>query len=193
MIGSMIAKARKAKRMTKTELAKLTDINIGHLTHIEKGERNPSHKALKNICKALDIPYQQLMYTYDKVINEEQESYNVVKHISYDKVLAVDNISGFIDCPTEMSSASLAIKVPDDAINKYFEKGSYVFVEFNSPLNTKDYGLFNYNGEILMRKFYSRNGKITLKSDNPEYKDINVNNNDSLFIIGKILMKSKNK
>ena len=49
MIGSMLAKARKAKGMTKTELAKLTDINIGHLTHIEKGERNPSHKALRNI------------------------------------------------------------------------------------------------------------------------------------------------
>ena len=62
MIGDMIAKARKEKGMSKTELARLTDINIGHLTHIEKGERNPSHKALKNICKALDIPYQQLMY-----------------------------------------------------------------------------------------------------------------------------------
>ena len=71
MIGDMIAKVRKEKGMTKTELAKLTGINIGHLTHIEKGERNPSHKALKNICKALDIPYQQLMYTYDKELNED--------------------------------------------------------------------------------------------------------------------------
>ena len=56
MIGDMIARARKEKGFTKTELARLTDINIGHLTHIEKGERNPSHKALKAICKALDIP-----------------------------------------------------------------------------------------------------------------------------------------
>ena len=76
MIGDMISKVRKEKNMTKTELANLTDINIGHLTHIEKGERNPSHKALKNICQALDIPYQQLMYTYDKELNETQEKYN---------------------------------------------------------------------------------------------------------------------
>lgn len=193
MIGSMLAKARKAKGMTKTELARLTDINIGHLTHIEKGERNPSHKALKNICKALDIPYQQLMYTYDKTINEEQESYDVVKHISYNRVLSVDNINGFIDCPAEMSSAALAIKVPDTAISKYFDKDSYVFVEFNTPLNTKDYGIFNYNGEILMRRFYSKKGKVTLKSDDPEIKDIQVSNNDTFFIIGKILMKPKNK
>ena len=71
MIGDMIAKVRKEKGMAKTELAEITGINIGHLTHIEKGERNPSHKALKNICKALDIPYQQLMYTYDKQISEK--------------------------------------------------------------------------------------------------------------------------
>ena len=56
MIGNMLAKARKDKGMTKTDLAKVTDINIGHLTHIEKGERNPSHKALKVICKAIRNP-----------------------------------------------------------------------------------------------------------------------------------------
>ena len=191
MIGGMLAKARKAKGMTKTELARLTDINIGHLTHIEKGERNPSHKALKNICKALDIPYQQLMYTYDKTINEEQESYNVVKHISYDKILAVDSISNFIDCPSDMPSAAIALKVSDDSMNKTFEKDSYVFVEFNSPLNSKDYGLFNYNDQILIRRFYDKNGKITLKAENSNYKDIQVSNNDSFYIIGKILTKSK--
>ena len=66
MIGNMLSKIRKEKRITKTKLAELTDINIGHLTHIEKGERNPSHKALKSICKALEVPYQELLYTYDK-------------------------------------------------------------------------------------------------------------------------------
>ena len=191
MIGGMLAKARKAKGMTKTELARLTDINIGHLTHIEKGERNPSHKALKNICKALDIPYQQLMYTYDKTINEEQESYNVVKHISYDKILAVNSIDSFIDCPSDLPSAAIALKIPDDSMNKSYEKGSYIFIEFNSPLNSKDYGLFNYNDQILIRRFYDKRGKITLKAENPECKDIQVSNTDSFYIIGKVLIKKK--
>ena len=191
MIGGMLAKARKAKGMTKTELARLTDINIGHLTHIEKGERNPSHKALKNICKALDIPYQQLMYTYDKTINEEQESYNVVKHISYDKILAVNSIDSFIDCPADMPSAAIALKMPDDSMNKSFEKGSYIFIEFNSPLNSKDYGLFNYNDQILIRRFYDKRGKITLKAENPDCKDIQVSNTDTFYIIGKVLIRKK--
>ena len=60
MLGSMISKIRKEKQMTKVELSKRTNINIGHITHIEKSERNPSHKALKSITNALEIPYKIL-------------------------------------------------------------------------------------------------------------------------------------
>lgn len=189
MIGDMIAKARKEKQMTKTELARLTEINIGHLTHIEKGERNPSHKALKNICKALDIPYQQLMYTYDKTINDEQESYDVVQHISYDKIIAVDSISNFIDCPSNVPSSAIALRVNDNSMESTFKEGSYVYVEFNTPLNNKEFGLFNYNDKILIRKFITKKGRIILKADNRKYDDIQITDNDTFYIIGKILTK----
>lgn len=187
MIGDMIAKIRKEKGMSKTELAKLTDINIGHLTHIEKGERNPSHKALKNICKALDVPYQQLMYTYDKQISESQENYNVVDHISYNRVLAIDSISGFVECPSTVPSSAVAIKIKDETMAPTFTKNSYVFVEFNSPLNNKDIGLFYLNDKILIRRFFSKRGKIILKADNKEIDDIAVIDSDKLYIIGKVL------
>ena len=189
MIGDIIAKARKEKGMSKKELARLTDINIGHLTHIEKGERNPSHKALKNICSALNIPYQQLMFTYDKCVNEEQESYNLVKHISYNKLIAVDNIGGFIDCPPDIPSSAIALKIKDDSMTPTIAKNSYVFVEFNSPLSNKDIGLFSYNNKILVRKFHTRNGKITLKADNSSVEDIKVTENDSFYMIGKVFVK----
>lgn len=189
MIGDMIAKARKEKNMTKTELAKLTDINIGHLTHIEKGERNPSHKALKNICKALDIPYQQLMYTYDKTINEDQESYDVVNHISYNKLLAVDSIGGFIDCPSDVPSSAIALKVLDSSMAPTFIKDSYVFVEFNTPLNNKDYGLFSVNGTVMIRHFFVRRGKITLKPEDKSFEELQITDTDDFYIIGKILSK----
>lgn len=189
MIGDMIAKARKEKGMSKTVLARLTDINIGHLTHIEKGERNPSHKALKNICQALNIPYQQLMYTYDKVINEEQEDYNVVRHISYNKLLAVDSIGGFVDCPPDLPSSAIALKVRDDSMAPKIAKNSYVFVEFNTPLNSKDFGIFSYNDKILIRKFINKNGKITLKALNDKFNDIKILDSDTFYIIGKVFVK----
>ena len=187
MIGDLIAKARKEKEMTKTELARLTDINIGHITHIEKGERNPSHKTLKKICKALDIPYQQLMYTYDKTVNEDQENYDVISHISYNKLLAVDSVAGFIDCPANLPSSSIALKVPDDSMEPTFKKGSYVFVEYNTPLVNKDYGLFSVNGKVLIRRFSTRKTKMVLKADNKNFDEIALKDSDDFYIIGKIL------
>jgi len=187
MIGDMIAKIRKEKNLTKTELAEMTGINIGHLTHIEKGERNPSHKALRNICKALDVPYQQLMYTYDKELNEDQEKYGLVEYISYNKVLAIDNLNSFIDCPSSTPSASLAVKVSDNSMEPSFKKDSYVFIELNSPLNNKDIGLFSVNNEILIRKFFLKKGKYTLKADNKSFNDIVITPDDEFYIIGKVL------
>lgn len=190
MIGNMLAKARKDKGMTKTDIANATHINIGHLTHIEKGERNPSHKALKAICKALNIPYQPLMFTYDKEITEDQESYNVIDYISYNQVLAIDKIGSFIECPAKIPCASFAVKVHDNSMEPTFEKNSYVFVDLNSPLNSKDYGLFELNSTIIIRKFFSKKGKILLKADNKEIPEIKVSSEDSLHIIGKVF---KNK
>ena len=187
MIGDMIAKVRKEKGITKTELAKLTKINIGHLTHIEKGERNPSHKALKNICRALDIPYQQLMYTYDKQVSEEQETYGFINNISYNKVLAVSNMQSFIDCPSNMPSASLAVKMNDNSMEPKLKKGDFAFIEFNSLLDNKEVGVFDVNGKILTRRFVIRRGKTILKPDNKEFEEIEIKDSDKFYIVGKVL------
>ena len=190
MIGDMLAKARKDKGMTKTELANITNINIGHLTHIEKGERNPSHKALKVICNALKIPYQPLMFTYDKELTDEHKSYDITNCVSYDKILLVDKIGGFVPCPPKTPGAAIAFKVPDSSMEPTFLKNNIVFIELNVPLNSKDYGLFELNGSILIRKFFSKKGKIILKADNKELEETIVSPDDNFSIIGRVL---KNK
>jgi len=164
MIGNMISKIREEKGMTKTELANITDINIGHITHIEKGERNPSHKTLMKICKALDVPYRQLMYTYDKSVSEEQVKYGYLDHISYDKVLAVDSVVGLINCPPEAFGASIAIKIKDNSMTPTLKLNKFAYVEFNAPLNNNDIGIFSINEDILIRRFFLRKRKNSFKS-----------------------------
>ena len=188
MIGNMIAKIRKERRITKTKLAELTDINIGHLTHIEKGERNPSHKALKSICKALEIPYQELLYTYDKELTDEQLEYGYINRIPFNKVPVISTFDNFVTCPAEFSNASFAYKVPDSAMEPLLTKESQVFVEQNALLSNKDIGLFYYNGEYLIRRLLYKRGKFALKADDKEIKDINVSSIDTFYIIGKIYL-----
>lgn len=187
MLGNMISKIRKDKNITKVELSKRTKINIGHITHIEKGERNPSHKALYSICKALDVPYSNLMNFYDKELPKSHVKSNLLDHIAYNKILAIENFSDLIDCPSEFKNASLATKVNDDSMAPYLEKNSYAYIELNSPLKNKEVGLFNYDGEFIIRRFVVRKDVIILKPDNDNYDNIICSPDDNFVIIGKIL------
>lgn len=186
MIGNMISKVRKERGITKTELANQTDINIGHLTHIEKGERNPSHKALKEICYALNVPYQQFLYAYDQEITKEQLEYKYLDHVSYNKVPAISKIDDYIDCPYDFAKASFAYKVPDDAMAPIIKEGSYAFVEINGLIENRAIGLFKLNDEYLIRRLLYKKDKFVLRADNKDVKDININSKDVFQIIGRV-------
>ena len=191
MLGSMISKIRKEQHMTKVELAKRTGINIGHITHIEKGERNPSHKALKSITTALNVPYQIITHLYDKVVTEDDKRCEMINHLSFNKVLAIDSYSNFIDCPSSATNASVALKIQDDAMEPTFKKGTYAFLELNVPLKNKEVGLFEYNGELLVRKFIIRKDDLVLRAENKKYEDINLSEDDNFTIIGKLINSDK--
>ena len=188
MIGDMISKVRKEKGISKTTLAKITGINIGHLTHIEKGERNPSHKALYSICEALDIPYNQLLHTYDKTLNIEQEKYDYLKYVPYNKVPVFSNLDDFTVCPAKYTNASFAYKIPDNSMEPIFTKDSYVYIEIAGLLDNKEYGLFKADGNYLVRKLLYRKNGLVLRAENKELEieDILVPNLKEFEIIGKI-------
>lgn len=187
MLGELIAKIRKDKKISKALLAREAHIDTGHVSHIEKGDRTPSHKSLKKICDCFEIPYQPLMYTYDKEFTQEQLNYNIENKICYDRILAVNKIDALIQCPENMRSASLAIRVPDDSMEPILTTGSYAFVELNTPLDSKDIGLFNYKNEYLFRRLIVRKDNLVLRALKDGILDIKVSSDEPLLILGKVL------
>lgn len=187
MLGNMISKIRKEQHITKVELSRRTGINIGHITHIEKGERNPSHRALRLITNALNVPYKIISHLYDIPVTQENERCEMVNHLSYNKVLAIDSYSKFIECPSNIRDASAAIKIQDDVMEPFLKKGTYAFLLLNFPLSNKDIGLFEYNGELIVRKFIIRKDKLVLRAENKKYEDINLSEDDNFTIIGKLI------
>ena len=188
MLGNFIARIRKEKGISKTELSKQTGINVGHLTHIEKGNRKPSHKALMSISKSLGVPYRPLYNTYDKELDETQIEYGYVKHMAYNKIPAISKIDSYIGCPTGFPNAAFAYKAPDNSMSPMIKENSYVFVELSGLLKHKDIGIFNYNNEILIRKLYYKKDHFVLKANDKKIKDITVSDTDDFEIIGKIYM-----
>ncbi len=186
MLGNIISKIRKERGLTKTQLSSQTEINIGHLTHIEKGERKPSHKALKTICSALNIPYQQLLYTYDKTLSDEQIKYGYINYISYNKIPAISKIEDYVTCPSNYSNASFAYKVPDKSMEPIIKENSYAYIEINGIVENKAIGFFNLNNEFLIRRLLYKKDKFILRADNKNFKDITITSKDSFQIIGKV-------
>ncbi len=187
MIGEMIAYIRKERKLTKAGIARGTNINTGHLTHIEKGERNPSHKVLRNMCKTMGIPYRPLMYTYDKELTEEHHSYKVEAHIPYNKIPSFDSLGSLVDCPPTIPGASIAVKINDTAMEPKLKKDSYVYVEFNTPLDNRDLGLFSYNNKLLIRRFIIRKDGVVLRAEDKDIADICLSPKEEFYIVGKIV------
>ena len=164
MLGEMIAYIRKEKKLTKAGIAKGTNINTGHLTHIVKGERNPSHKVLRTMCKTMGIPYRPLMYTYDKELTEEHHSYKIETHIPYDKIPTFDALGTLIDCPPTIPGASIAVKINDTSMEPKLKQNTYAYIEFNNPLDNRDIGLFWYDGKLLILRFVIRKDGVVLRA-----------------------------
>lgn len=188
MLGYLLSKIRTDRKMSKTRLSELTNINIGHLSHIEKGERVPSHKALREISKALDIPYKNLMHAYDHDLNDDQIKYGAANHVLYNKIPIFGSLLGFTKCDFDTSNADFAIFINDESMSPKFALGSFVLVEQNAPLSNRDYGVFMYNDKILIRRFIIRKNDLVLRAEDPNISDIILVNSDNFYVIGKILL-----
>ncbi|MBR3153254.1 MAG: helix-turn-helix domain-containing protein [Clostridia bacterium] len=190
MLGNLISRIREEKEISKTDLATLTGINVGHLTHIEKGERNPSHKALKSICDALKVPYQPLFYTYENELTDEMAEFDLIDSITYDKIPLISSIESYVDVPKNASSASIAFRMKDDSMKGSIPKNTICFLEFNAIPLHKEFGLFKYNNEYLVRRILYKKNKIVLKTDNLFSKDISISSGDELSILGRIYVEN---
>ena len=186
MLGNLIERIRKERGISKTELAGKTKINIGHLTHIEKGNRKPSHKSLRTIADALNVPYQSLFASYDRELDEKQLEYDYIEHITYNQIPAFSKIDGFIDCPSNFPNATFAFKATDNTMAPIVKENAYVFVELNGLIKHKEIGLFRLNGEFIIRKLLYKREHFILKANDRSIKDITVSDSDSFQIIGKI-------
>lgn len=178
--------SEKKKEYQKQICQKKHGVNIGHLTHIEKGTRKPSHKALKNIASSLQVPYQPLFYSYDKELDEKQIEYDYIKHINYNKIPAISKIDDYIDCPIQFANANFAYKCTDDAMSPIIKKNSYAFIEINGLLKHKDIGLFRLNNEFIIRKLMYKKDHFVLKANDKNFKDITISDSDDFQIIGKV-------
>ncbi len=87
-IGQRIKEIRTDKHLTQEYVAKMTDVNVSHISNIETGKANVSLTLLVNICNALDVTMDYLLqneYHTPSSITEK-ELLNTIKDMDSTKL-----------------------------------------------------------------------------------------------------------
>lgn len=70
-IGKQIASFRQEKKLSQTDLAKLTDLSRGSIANIEKGRQQTPLHVLWNISEKLELTIDQLLPIQNEHISEK--------------------------------------------------------------------------------------------------------------------------
>ena len=62
ILRNRLAEARKARRLSQSELAKLVGVSRNTISSIETGQFNPTAKLALILCIALDKKFEELFY-----------------------------------------------------------------------------------------------------------------------------------
>ncbi|MBQ9266812.1 MAG: LexA family transcriptional regulator [Clostridia bacterium] len=188
MVGKIIRQERIKQKVKSKDLAAAAGVDTGHLSHIEKGIRNPSKTILAKICEELNLSYQFMLNISQNAVDEDSEAYDVTSNVPYDKVLYAENFK-LMDCPKGVSGASFITKMKDESMAPDIKKGAVLYVHYTSVINPGDICLVMYNGEALVRKVNMDEKHFTLSAVSKEVKDIVVSVDDQNFnIVGTIIL-----
>ena len=145
MIGKVIREERLKRKISSKAFAKLIDIDNGFLTHIEKGERNPSRKVLAKICTELDLSYDFMLSLLENSLSENSTEYDVTKYTPTNKVLYAENIS-LIECPKLSDSVSFITRMPDKSMEPLIFEDSLLHIKYTSFIENGDICIVVFNG-----------------------------------------------
>lgn len=84
-------------------------------------------------------------------------------------------------------SANFGIRIAGNSMEPRYLDGQIAWVRKCERLSDGEIGIFILNGEAYIKKLYIKENGVELISLNPEYKPINVSEDDTFITIGKVL------
>ncbi|MBU6129692.1 helix-turn-helix domain-containing protein [Staphylococcus aureus] len=161
---------------------------------------------IHNISSQLTPPRQENVLNYANSQLDEQNSKgdNVVDINSYKQDKTPVNVNGCVSAGvgerlhdetlfTEMVKApipphDLALKVNGDSMEPMFKDGEIIFVEKTHNIKNGQIGIFIIEEEAYVKKVFVEDDRLTLVSLNKEYRDLHFYRNESVRLVGKVIL-----
>ncbi|HBC4590557.1 TPA: helix-turn-helix transcriptional regulator [Staphylococcus aureus] len=161
---------------------------------------------ITSIYNKLTPPRQENVLKYANEQLEEQNSKgdNVVDINSYKQEKTPVNVNGCVSAGvgerlhdetlfTEMVKGpipthDLALKVNGDSMEPMFKDGEIIFVEKTHNIKNGQIGIFIIEEEAYVKKVFVEDDRLTLVSLNKDYDDLHFYRNESVRLIGKVIL-----
>lgn len=201
-LGDYIEELRNKKNYGFNQLAIKSGVNVRSLNEIINGKAkkvNPFH--LKKIAKALNVDYREFYKMVEYLDADEKIVPNAEITFNFKKVPVFENISAgygaveseiidYISLPNYQGTFSgdiFAVQVHGDSMENTIEDESIVFIKKESEIQNKKIGAFIVNNQAYLKRYFEDEYGIFLRSDNREYRDIEIKESDDFIVVGKYI------
>ena len=203
-LGEFIRKIREQKNLGLNQLAVKISVTSSLLSKLENGSiQKISPFLLKELAEGLKIDYKEL--------------YKIIGYLDQNDCLPEENIdldSGFKQIPLyssisaglgiedlesndiefmtvpdikQFSGDVIAIRVSGDSMQYTIENHTIVFIRKDVEVANKKIGAFIHNNKAMLKRYLIGEKQVFLRSDNRDYPDIEVKENDEFKIVGRYI------
>ncbi|HDW7725897.1 TPA: helix-turn-helix transcriptional regulator [Staphylococcus aureus] len=184
------------------EIAHILNISIDDLFPTRNNKKND----ITSIYSKLTPPRQKnvLNYANEQLDEQNTKGDNIVDINSYKQDRIAVNVNGCVSAGvgerlhgetlfTEMVKApipphDLALKVNGDSMEPMFKDGEIIFVEKTHNIKNGQIGIFIIEEEAYVKKVFVEDDRLTLVSLNKEYRDLHFYRNESVRLVGKVIL-----
>jgi SOS-response transcriptional repressor LexA len=85
------------------------------------------------------------------------------------------------------SGADFGIRIRGDSMQPTIDDETIVFVRRQPDLQSGQIGIFMIDDEAVCKRLHKKGNTVSLKSDNPAYKDIVIQPYQRFYVVGKVL------
>ena len=140
----------------------------------------------QNIVKMEEIQKAQDLY---ESLGEEFEDIGLYGEVSAGTgVWVSDDPVETIKYPVPVPEHDIALRVNGNSMEPMFHDGDVVFVRKTPEVHHGSIIIIIVNDNAYIKKLYRRDDEVRLISLNPQYEDIILNPNDTIEIVGNVIM-----
>ena len=201
-LGKFIREKREKLGLGLNQLAIKIDITNSLISKLENGvTQKISPFLLKQLANGLRIDYKELYKIVGYLDEDEKIVPNAEITFNFKKVPVFENISAgygaaesdildYISLPNYQGPFTgdiFAVQVHGDSMENTIEDKSIVFIKKDTEIQNNKIGAFIVNNNAYLKRYFEDEHGIFLRSDNREYRDIEIKESDDFIVVGKYI------